>query len=140
MENTTTSSSDKLILIVDDDKGVRELLQIIVEKEGFKTAMAEDGHEALQKARALVPHLILLDLMLPGAGGFEVVHELQQEETAAIPVVMMTGRFMDQSTAEMIKREANVREYLEKPLKTAALAALLHRLLKTQPPARKTAL
>jgi len=140
MENTTTSSSDKLILIVDDDKGVRELLQIIVEKEGFKTAMAEDGHEALQKARALVPHLILLDLMLPGPGGFEVVHELQQEETAAIPVVMMTGRFMDQSTAEMIKREANVREYLEKPLKTAALAALLHRLLKTQPPARKTAL
>ena len=140
MQNQLSSSSDKLILIVDDDKGVRELLQIVVEKERFKVAMGEDGAEALEKARALAPHLILLDLMLPKSGGFEVVHELQQEETAAIPVVMMTGRFMDQSTAEMIKREANVREYLEKPLKTAALAALLHRLLKTQPPARKTAL
>lgn len=138
MQNQLSSSSDKLILIVDDDRGVRELLQIIVEKEGFKVVMAEDGAEALEKARTLAPHLILLDLMLPKSGGFEVVHELQGDETGNIPIVIMTGRFMDQSTAELIKRESNVKEYLEKPLKTAALAALLHRLLNTRAPARKT--
>ncbi len=137
MQNQLSSSSDKLILIVDDDRGVRELLQIIVEKEGFKVAMAEDGPEAIEKARTLAPHLILLDLMLPKSGGFEVVHELQGDETGTIPIVIMTGRFMDQSTAELIKRESNVKEYLEKPLRTAALAALLHRLLNTRAPVRK---
>lgn len=133
------SSADKLVLIVDDDKGVRELLEILVRREGFRVETSADGEDALARARKSLPHLILLDLMLPKSGGFEVLHELQAEETAGIPVIVMTGRNMDGSTADLIRRESNVREFIEKPLKTELLASLIHRTLKTRPPAKKPA-
>lgn len=138
-DRTPSSSAEKLVLVVDDDRGVRELLQIILQKEGFRSESSEDGAEALEKARALHPDLILLDLMLPKANGLEIVRELQMDDTGDIPIIIMTGRFMDRSTAEMIKHERNVKEYLEKPVKTALLAALLHKLLNTRPPAKKPA-
>lgn len=130
-------ASSKTILIVEDDHGVMELLKIVLAKEGFKVEAAIDGEEALQKVRAAGPDLILLDLMLPKSGGFEVLRELQNEETGAIPIVIMTGRAMDPSTAELLRHESNVKEYLEKPIRPASLAALLHKLLNTRPPARK---
>ena len=134
MPETPQHPSTKTVLIVEDDHGVMELLKIIVAKEGFKVSEAVDGEEGLQKARQEPhPDLILLDLMLPKSGGFEVVRELQADSTADIPVVIMTGRAMDPSTSEMIRHEANVRDYLEKPLRPAALGALLHRLLNTRP-------
>jgi DNA-binding response OmpR family regulator len=133
MENGTASAADKLILVVDDDRGVRELLQIILQREGFRTELAEDGDEGLRKARGARPDLILLDLMLPKANGLEVVRELQADGNADTPVVIMTGRFMDRSTSEMIKYERNVKDYLEKPVKPALLAALIHKLLGTRP-------
>lgn len=139
MANQPAASSEKLILVVDDDRGVRELLQIIMQREGFRSEPAEDGAEALQKAKALKPDLILLDLMLPKANGLEIVRELQMDDTGDIPIVIMTGRAMDRSTAELIKHERNVKEYLEKPVKTALLGALLHKLLNTRPPMKKPA-
>lgn len=134
-----SSSADKLVLIVDDDKGVRELLEVLVRREGFRVETAVDGEDALARARKSLPHLILLDLMLPKSGGFEVLHELQAEETAGIPVIVMTGRNMDGSTFDLIRQEPNVREFIEKPLKMELLASLIHKLLKTRPPAKKPA-
>lgn len=134
-----SSSADKLVLIVDDDKGVRELLEVLVRKEGFRVETAVDGEDALARTRKSLPHIILLDLMLPKSGGFEVLHELQAEETAGIPVIVITGRNMDGSTADLIRQEPNVREFVLKPLKTELLASLIHKVLKTRPPARKPA-
>ncbi|MEI7480883.1 MAG: response regulator [Elusimicrobiota bacterium] len=66
MENSGFSNpADKLILIADDDESVRELIECVVKKEGFKVEKAGDGEEALQKARQVHPDLILLDLMMP---------------------------------------------------------------------------
>ena len=138
MENSGfTNPADKLVLVVDDEKGIRELLETIVRKEGFKVELALDGEEAIKKARALSPDVILLDLMLPKSGGFEVVRELQGDETSGIPIIIITGRYMDRSTAELIRQEANVRDFLEKPIKMASLVAHLHQLLNTRPPAKK---
>jgi len=129
-----TSSVDKLVLIVDDDKEVMDLLEAIVRKEGFKTETAEDGVEAQAKARSLMPDLIILDLMLPRSGGFETLHSLQSGETSEIPVIVITGRKMDRTTTEMITRESNVKDFLEKPVKTEMLVSRIHLLLKTRPP------
>ena len=72
MENPgLVKTSDKLVLIVDDDKDIRDILAIIVSKEGFRVETAQDGEEAQAKTRALLPDLVLLDLMLPKSGGFE---------------------------------------------------------------------
>jgi two-component system alkaline phosphatase synthesis response regulator PhoP len=127
---------DKRILIVDDDESVWDVLYYIVRKEGFLVEKASDGQEAIEKARLLHPDLILLDLMLPKAGGFEVLRDLQAEDTRDIPIVLLSGRHMDQSTLELLKQEANVKEFLEKPVRPQALGALLHSLLKTRPRAK----
>jgi len=98
---------------------------------------APDGEVALNKARLLHPSLILLDLMLPKCGGFEVLRELQEGDTSDFPILLISGRCMDRSTLEMLKLEPNVKDFLEKPVKPPILAALLHTLLKTCPPVKE---
>lgn len=132
-----SNSADKLVLIVDDDKGIREMLEIIVRKEGFKTELSEDGEDALDKARTILPDIILLDLMLPKSGGYEILRELQSGETAGIPIIIMTARVLDPSTSDMFRHESNVREFIEKPIKPQVLVALMHQLLKTRPPMKR---
>jgi len=135
MENPVFANpADKLVLIVDDDDSVRELIEFVVKKEGFKVEKAADGEEALQKARRLSPDIILLDLMLPKFGGFEILRELQNDETVGIPIIIITGRYTERSTADMIKQEPNVKDFIEKPVKPPVLVSALHKLLKTQPP------
>ena len=124
---------EKLILIVDDDESIWDLLYYIVRREGFRTEKASDGKEALEKARLLHPELILLDLMLPKCGGFEIVRELQDGDTVNIPIILLSSRPMDRTTLEVLKQEPNVKEFMEKPVKSQVLAALLHTLLKTRP-------
>lgn len=134
MENSGFSSSaDKLVLLVDDDKDVMDLLETIVSREGFKVAMSGDGEDALNKARKLLPDLIVLDLMLPKSGGFEILNALQAGDMSDIPVIIITGRHLDRSTAEMIRQQPNVREFLEKPVKSELLVSRLHQYLKTRP-------
>ena len=121
-------------MIVDDDDSVRELLEYVVKKEGFAVVKAVDGEEALLKIQSLPPAVILLDLMLPRYGGYEVLRKLQNGSTADIPINVITGRYTERTTTEMIRQESNVVEFLEKPIKTNVLASLLHRILKTEPP------
>ena len=125
--------ADKLVLIVDDDASVRELLEFLIKKEGFQLDSAADGEEALRKSRELSPDLILLDLMLPKLGGFEILRELQNDATAGIPIVIITGRYTERSTSDMIKQEPNVIEFIEKPLKPQLLIAAIHKTLNTRP-------
>ena len=124
----------KKILIVDDDEGILELLEHVVKKEGFSVERAGDGNEAIQKVGASCPDLIVLDFMLPGIGGFEVLKELQSSDARAVPVIVITGRKIDRQTIELLLQESNVKQYFEKPVKTALLAGALHRFLGTQPP------
>lgn len=124
----------KTILIVDDDESILDLMEHIIKKEGFKVERAEDGQSAVQKAGQVQPDLIVLDFMLPGLGGFEVIRELQGDVTSSIPILVITGRRIDRQTIEMIKQESNVKEYIEKPVRPAALGWTIHRILKTRPP------
>lgn len=128
-----TNSADKLVLIVDDDKEIIDLLEVVVKKEGFRVERAEDGLEAQNKARSLLPDIILLDLMLPKAGGFEILQALQADETADIPVVVLTGRRLDRTTTDMIRQQSNVRDFMEKPVKTELLTSAIHQILRTRP-------
>ncbi|MBI5630949.1 MAG: response regulator [Elusimicrobia bacterium] len=125
---------DKLVMVIDDDESVRELLEFIVVKEGFKVCSASDGEEGVNKIQELIPDLVILDLMLPRYGGFEVLRQLQTGATAGIPIVVITGRYTDRTTAEMIRQESNVMDFLEKPIKPQVLGVTLHKILKTAPP------
>ncbi|MEK7388604.1 MAG: response regulator [Elusimicrobiota bacterium] len=126
---------DNLVLIIDDDDGVRELLLFLVRKEGYRADAAYDGEDGLKKAERLSPDLIILDLMLPRHGGFELLRQLQGSELSKIPIIVITGRYTDRATADMICQESNVVEFLEKPIKQNALAATLRRILGSGSPA-----
>lgn len=125
--------AEKLVLVVDDDPAIRAMMTMLLEQEGFRFAQVADGQKALEQVKALKPDLILLDMMLPGLGGYEILRELQAAGSGDIPIVVMTGRMMDQQTVNMIRQEPNIKEFLEKPVKLPALAAVLHRLLGTEP-------
>ncbi|MFH1724836.1 MAG: response regulator [Elusimicrobiota bacterium] len=124
----------KLILIVDDDESLLDLLEHMVKREGFRCERASDGQEALRKVEERTPDLIVLDFMLPGIGGYEVVKELQMGEARGVPVVIITGRRIDRQTADMIREESNVIDFVEKPVRPAVFGPGLHRILKTRPP------
>lgn len=132
-EETFALPSTKLVLLVDDDESLLDLMAHVVKKEGFRIDRAVDGSEALKKVEALSPDILVLDMMLPGMGGYEVVRQLQAMGFAAIPVVIVTGRQMDRQSIDIIRQEPNVSEFMEKPVRPANLVSVLHRLLKTQP-------
>lgn len=129
----STSPKDKLVVIIDDDDSVRDLLEFVVKKEGFQVETAADGEAGLEKIGQLMPNLVILDLMLPRYGGFEILRQLQQGQTGKIPIVIVTGRYTDRTTSEMIRQESNVMDFIEKPVKANVLALALHKILKTQP-------
>ena len=136
-ETSLNRPQDKLIVIIDDDDSVRELLEFLVKKEGFNVDTAADGEDGIAKIQKLRPQLVILDLMLPRYGGFEILRQLQTGETGGIPIIIVTGRYTDRTTSEMIRQESNVMDFLEKPIKSAVLAMSLHKILKTAPPEMK---
>ncbi len=80
------------ILAVDDDPDVLLIIRTGLTAEGYEVQTASSGQEAVESAIADPPDLIILDVMMPGMSGFDVVRELKQHEsTATIPIVMLTG-------------------------------------------------
>jgi CheY-like chemotaxis protein len=132
-ESPLSPPGEKLVLLVDDDESLLDLMEHVVKAEGFRTDRAEDGPEALRKAQALNPDILVLDMMLPGLGGYEVLRQLQAAGCGDIPIIIVTGRAMDPKGVELIRQESNVKDFLEKPVRPAVLTTALHRLLRTQP-------
>ena len=128
---------DKLVLVVDDDDGQRDLLKYLVGKEGFRLADASSGADALKKVKELSPDLILLDLMLPGMGGYEILRELQATGNGDIPVLIASARTMDEKMIATLTSEPNVRGFFPKPPKPKVFREKIHSLLRTRPPTLK---
>ena len=133
MDETFAQPAEKLVLMVDDDESLLDLMEHVVKKEGFRTERAADGPEALRKAQALNPDVLVLDMMLPGLGGYEVIRQLQAVGQGDVPIIVVTGRQMDPAAVQLIRQEPNVKEFLSKPVRPAALVSALHLILGTQP-------
>lgn len=93
MTNDSKSQNEKIsVLIVEDDKFLRELLVRKVESAGFVTLIAVDGKEALKKIKEELPRLVLLDLVLPGIDGFEVLRQVKADpQTSKVPVIILSN-------------------------------------------------
>jgi two-component system, cell cycle response regulator DivK len=118
----------KRILIVEDKASSRELLRAVLENQGYAVREAADGEEALQKARAEPPDLILLDLQMPIRSGYDVLKELRAEPRfAAIPIVAVTASAMQGDREKALA--AGFNGYLTKPLPLHNLRSEIQRLL-----------
>jgi DNA-binding response OmpR family regulator len=122
--------SDVHILFADDDPGMRALVVINLEAEGFEVTTAEDGFSALEKAERLHPDLIVLDVMMPGRDGLDVLQELRKRPAvASIPVVLLTAKATDADVWDGWKAGADY--YMTKPFKPEDLASFAHNILGT---------
>src|SRR5690606_21934659 len=89
----TSPMSARSVLVVDDEKDIRELLEYNLTRNGFKVRCVATGEDALREARQAPPDLVLLDLMLPGVDGLDVCKRLKGDErTAQVPVIMLTAK------------------------------------------------
>ena len=89
---TSQSSSSKTVLIIEDDVFLGDLMAKKLEDSGFKVVKAIDGQEGLEKAVTAKPNLILLDLILPGMDGFEVLKKIKDNpQSSSVPVIILSN-------------------------------------------------
>jgi len=122
----------RLILIIEDEKEIRDLLALYLQKEGFILSFAIDGEEGLSKARSEKPALILLDILLPGRDGLEILREIRADrEIARTPVIMLTAK--GDETDRIVGLELGADDYVPKPFSprevTARVKAIFRRSL-----------
>ncbi|WP_374011670.1 twitching motility response regulator PilH [Pseudoxanthomonas koreensis] len=116
------------ILIVDDSPSQLLGIQRIIEKLGHETLTAEDGAAGVEVAKAELPDLILMDVVMPNLNGFQATRTLSRESTTrSIPVVLVTTK--DQDTDRMWGMRQGARAYLTKPFAESDLSELIDRLL-----------
>lgn len=116
------------VLIVDDKATGRELVRTVLEGRGYEVFEACDGIEALEAAYRVRPHLIILDLHMPGIDGFGVIRELRLDNRfAEIPVVALTASAMQGDRQRALS--AGFTGYITKPVSLRALRAEVERLL-----------
>jgi len=110
------------ILVIEDEQAIAQLLAHTLELEGYNTLLARTGEEGIALALREAPHLILLDLMLPGIDGFEVVARLRANlKTSQIPVVILSARH---DTADKVRAFASkADDFLTKPFENVELMA-----------------
>ncbi|MEI9950506.1 MAG: response regulator [Pseudomonadota bacterium] len=116
------------ILIVDDEVDNRELLQIVLQWEGFLTQTAEGGEQALLSALADPPDLILVDLMMPGIDGYQLTASLKQNpKTQNIPVIMLSA--MNDAATRKRALSTGVAAYISKPIDRSQLCEQVRSVL-----------
>ena len=117
------------LLIVDDDEGIRKLLEIMLEDQGYQTLSAPSGEMALAMVARQPPDLILLDAMMPGMDGYQVARHIKANvATANIPIIMLSG--LSQQSARLSGLEAGAEEVLSKPVVNDELWLKVRNLLR----------
>ncbi len=119
-------SETKTVLVVEDEKNLRETLTYNLMREGYRVLGAEDGRSAIEIARREKPDLYLLDLMLPQIDGFEVCRTIRQESQA--PILILTAR--DSEIDTVLGLELGADEYVTKPFALRPLLARVKALLR----------
>ena len=116
----------RTILLVEDERSIIEPLAAALEREGFRTELAGTVAEAIAKADAVDPDLVLLDLMLPDGSGYEVTRELRSR--SSVPIVMLTAR--GDEADRIVGLELGADDYVVKPFSAREVAARIRAVLR----------
>ena len=116
-------------MVIEDEKEIRDLLRYNLERAGFRVAAVGDGEEGLKSIFASRPDLVVLDLMLPGRNGLEVLRELRDESTTReLPVLVLTARGAEMD--KLLGFEHGADDYMTKPFSVRELVARVQSLLR----------
>ena len=125
-----TTGQKGSILLVDDEPTIAEVVGRYLERAGYSIRAAGDGPEALELARAEPPDLVVLDLMLPGIGGLELLRRLRERER--VPVVILTAK--DHPSERVTGLQLGADDYVVKPFSPAELVARVDAVLRRARP------
>jgi len=114
------------VLIIDDDTKLRKLLNEYLEENGFQVYSLEDGSEAIKTIEAVSPDIVILDVMLPGIGGLELLKEINRK--FSIPVIMLTAK--GEETDRIIGLELGADDYIPKPFYPRELLARMKAVMR----------
>jgi two-component system, OmpR family, alkaline phosphatase synthesis response regulator PhoP len=114
------------VLIADDEPGIRDLVRLYLEKEGYRVSAVADGAAALAQMRRDPPDLLILDLMMPEMDGWEVCRRVRAE--SSIPILMLTAR--DQDIDKIVGLEMGADDYLTKPFNPREMVARVRAILR----------
>src|SRR6202162_4271186 len=114
------------ILVVDDEVHILELARLYLTREGYEVEGVGDGNQVMAKFSQLKPHLVILDIMLPGADGLTICKEIRKQ--SQVPIIMLTAR--DEVTDKVVGLEVGADDYLTKPFHPQELVARAKALLR----------
>lgn len=118
----------EIVLIADDEEDILQLVRRVLERAGFEVALARNGTQALELAKARPPAVAVLDVTMPGLDGLEVVRRLRADPaTAAVRVLILTARAQQADIDRAMSAGAD--DYLAKPFRAADLRARVEALL-----------
>ncbi|MET4102117.1 two-component system OmpR family response regulator [Roseovarius sp. MBR-78] len=108
----------KMVLLIEDEPNIIEAVSFILSRDGWEVKTHANGHDAMEAVRRRAPDLIILDVMLPGKSGFDILGEIRGDaEFAGVPVLMLTARGQTRDR-EMAER-AGASRYMTKPFSNA---------------------
>ena len=122
--NGSSSDSTVTVLVIDDDDNIQDLMQRLLSREGYQVVAATNGAHGLQLAREFRPHIIILDVLMPGQDGWSILNQLKADhDLAGIPVVMQS--IIDEPNKAFM---LGASDYLTKPIDRARIIEVIHRL------------
>jgi len=125
------------VLVVEDEPDIRRLVVLHLEGDGFRCRTAANGLDALREAKANVPDLVVLDLMLPGLDGLEVCRRLRSDaSTAGVPIIMLTAK--SDEVDRVVGLEVGADDYVAKPFSPKELVARVRAVLRRSRPSQPT--
>ncbi|MCR9235020.1 MAG: response regulator [bacterium] len=124
------TSPQKRVLIIDDDEGLTEPLQLAIEAEGYEVLTAHDGNEGLMKIERDAPDLVLLDLVMPRRSGFAVLDSIINNKQRAPKIVMVTGN--SEPKYRELALDRGVDRFIPKPYNIEDLVQTVKELLTTE--------
>lgn len=128
------SKQQTRVLVVDDEPAIREMIQFALEKSGMEVDLAANAHDALVQINDSRPDIILLDWMMPGISGLELVRRLRKDSyTEDIPVIMLTAKVTEDDKVAGL--EAGTDDYMVKPFSPRELLARIRAVTRRSNPA-----
>jgi len=119
------------IMVVDDEPDLREMLNLMLHKEGFDTETAEDGSEFLDKLDGFNPDIVTLDVMMPGLTTGEILKKLKKKESKPKIILLTVARYSEEEK-EKIYHMGNVVDYITKPFDIDELTERIYKHIKQQ--------
>jgi DNA-binding response OmpR family regulator len=114
------------ILVIDDDVNICELIRLYLEKEGYDVVSAYNGIKAIEMFKSYAPNIVILDIMLPGADGWQVCREIRK--VSSIPIIMLTAK--GETFDKVLGLELGADDYMVKPFEPKELVARVKAVLR----------